>query len=78
MVLAFAFLLAIIPASECLDVADSDEKGPEKKDRRFCARMQDAEQIRIVADKVICEFSFVMFPDEVWGVGLWRESGEKE
>ncbi len=51
--LAVAIVLANITASECLDIADSNEKGPEIKDRRFCARMQDAERIRAVADKVV-------------------------
>jgi hypothetical protein len=48
--LAVVVVLSTIPSSECVGIA-VNEQGP-AKDRRFCSRMQDAEQIRIIADKV--------------------------
>ncbi len=51
MILTLVVVLATIPGSKCVDIVDSNQQAP-PKDRRFCARMQDAEHIRVIADKV--------------------------
>ena len=52
LLLALGILLSLMHATDCASDAEHIDPGPDKKDRRYCARMQDAEQIRVVADKV--------------------------